>query len=385
LQGVFTSEFVVRDGKFGSPIQILEQANNWAFSANDRGDVLVAAVIDGDVYALNFDAGVGTWSRPTLIENTAAPMLVVSGALDHQGNAIVVFSDFAIGGGGGWNRYIPGTGWGDSRTDAIAGQKRVALANNGLAVLVHSVPGEIVNAYTLARGATQWSGPEGFVAAGSGWLTMPLGNSVLATYADNRSRTYLGKIYSPGTGWSAPEAIGTPGGDANSLSGDSRGDTALLTWTETSGVRARLYDRGEWGPTVLLGSAWGGNSSATAGEHALVTWAEAGPSQDSSEIRVRRYSKSSGWNEPTSLGLATQFGSNTVMMSGSGAALAAWTDGDAVTYRRQLPEANWDVSRRIKGSGAGDVLDVWAADTLSGEAIMIWRVEDNGFWSARFE
>ena len=312
-----------------------------------------------------------SWGTPARIgeeANRAQPSDVV---IDDSGNAIVVWSQLDGTGVGRVyaDRYVAGSGWGTPEVininngsgDALGPQ--IALDGSGNAIAV-------------------WLQKDG-AAIGS----------IYGTVYANR--------YVAGSGWGAPEVIGSGSGNATfpDIAMNKNGD-AIAGWgqkdngTGIISIYANRYRAGSgWGTATVIE-----NDDTNADEpeiavdssgNAIALWTESDGTNDS--VHANRYAAGSGWGTAANIGIVTGgVDHQDLAMDKNGNAIAVWDQSDGTVHRiytnRYAPGAGWGTAITLENE-AGDAFRPKIAIDGSGNAIVVWDQQVGSIaeiWAKRY-
>lgn len=333
-------------GHAGLP-QIAMDANGNAVAVWQQNDGTFTSI-----YANRFAAGSG-WGSAQLIENLVGDLYQPRIAMDSGGNAIAVWSSqydriYA-------NRYVAGGGWGTAqRLDSMSGgNPDIVMDPSGSAIVV-------------------WQGSD---INGSG------------IYA---------RFFSTGSGWSAPQLIGTRNG-ADSVNNarivvDGNGN-AIAVWSQSNGtsynLTANRYTQGiGWGTAqpieTLSREADEADIAMNASGDAVVVWRDRtldgnGNLVDAPVYAVR-YTPGSGWGTVQRLDSGTNYGYvldvPRVAIDAQGNAIAVWHDydgaGQRIYARRYVAGSGWGALEQLQSPTGNDAWRPDVAMDANGNAIAVW-------------
>ncbi|HJU83044.1 MAG TPA: hypothetical protein VJ600_02435 [Holophagaceae bacterium] len=201
-------------------------------------------------------------------------------------------------------------------------------------------------------------------------------------------------------GWSSPQALdpnlGTYG-DLMSLAGDPVSGNAFAVWMETDPTSGHTVpwaarftaSTGMWGDYRAIsdgfadGTALGHTSIATDGQgNAMAIWAQSTTSSGSRNDLFAAYFKSGvGWQARTLLsdGAHSVDDLPKVVMDGTGAAIAVWTETNG-TYSQMwgahFTGGVWAASAQLASDSLGSATPPGIAMDGSGNAVLVWAQPD---------
>jgi FG-GAP-like repeat len=313
------------------------------------------------IWANRYIAGQG-WGMATLIEDNTGDARGPWVAMDGNGNAVVVWSQYDGVYLSIWaNRYVAGEGW-------------------GTATLIETNPGDA----DFTR-----------VAMNNGGRAMALWRQT-----DGSEVSIWASRFVDGDGWGSPTLLETNSGEASEtwIAMDNHGN-AMAVWRQTDGVDLSIWanrfivDDG-WGVPTLIEHAPGFASFPhvvfESNGNALVVWYQ-GPDSNNRSIWANHYIVGEGWDSPTLLenNPGSAQGPD-VAIDGSDRAIAVWRQFDGVDIsiwaNRYVPGEGWGGPTLIETNPGEAVRPAVAMDT-SGNAVVVWIQFDgtnDSVWANRY-
>lgn len=376
--------FQTRDGHFGAPKRLLSrQYNFFPKPIGTKAGHVALNWSDGlspsSMLVNMFDPKSETWSETSPArgdaQNSYGDGCI---GLSESGQAFAVASGTAPS----WNRY-DGVAWGTPTKLGVGEHDfRCALADDGTALLVWEVfDGSATTFFAATQSSNnQRSATKTLWIGGTVWGVRRLGPGLVVFIAHQDDRALYAHVYRPADGWLAPQAITAAGADVNVVAYDTDESAAIFVWADASKVmKASVFDGTTW--TVHdLGSLSSGASGAGArvgrSGH-IVSWGTGGNNY------AAQFTLAGGWGEPAKLGAAIgiDYG-QTVEVDTSGNALAAWSTGSAITWRR-APHGTreWSDVHLIEDQ---DAFAVFSTIDASGNVMLVWS-NPLGVWASRFD
>lgn len=372
--------FQSRDGVFRKPLRLTTQSTiNLDVSGNRAGHV-VASWSDGatpaSAFAVSFDPVVGAWGAPAALEkDNANAHDFVSVALNQKGDAFSVTGNTVAA----WNRAARGV-WGNASATGIAQTRRVALADDGVAMTVwENIVGSDWQCFAASLAAdNKWSTTTTLQNQARSWGVVAYGSGFLAFQAHDPNRQMFSRVFDPTQGWLSPKPITAADSSANYVSYKTLAPEALFTWNDSKGrMQASLFNGEAW-TSEELGPVGGGTNSSVGPKGHLATWLY------NKNAYAARYDAASGWADPITLGPTTAEDHGPgAAMDESGNALAAWPEGGSISWRRSPHGSlDWLDAQQIKDQDPYGA--VFAAGNAAGEVVLVWA-NPLGLWASRFE
>ncbi|MBW2550881.1 MAG: hypothetical protein JRE19_09530 [Deltaproteobacteria bacterium] len=289
-------------------------------------------------------------------------------AMDPQGNAIAVWSQWSGTRGNVWsNRFTPSEGWGtaertEANTEHDAWNPQVAMDPQGNAIAVWATAVTVEsedtiemtyyriwsNRFTPTDG---WGSPEPVDEhEDNTWnpqIAMNAQGNAIAVWEHNvgRSTHIWSNRFTPSSGWGKPVRIDSPddgGHQARSpqVALDAQG-RALAVWLQGGGIWSnRCTPTGDWGTAERISDDVDSNRPQLAmnsSGDAIAGWHQGDGERNN--LWASRFSRSNGWETPELIEEeeGTAYGPQ-VVMDPQGRAVAVWNQWDGERYRIW---ANW--------------------------------------------
>jgi len=352
------------------------------------------------------------WGTPVIVKTTRSP-IGTDVAVDHDGNAIAVWSD--EGGSGdhnAWsNRYTLGGGWGTAvsfQNDATGGSftlPQIAVDPDGNATamwgtFLQSALESTVRSARFTPGAG-WGTP-GSVETVMGGLGGPVlavdpAGHVTAVWTANNG-TVRSARHTAGTGWTTPGSIEADTGTAASVQVVVDHDgSATAAWVQHDGSRWNAWSNrytsgGGWGTALLLESSDAGDAGTP---HVAVdpdgrvtaVWVE----RDEPAVGVpfhiwsARYIPGEGWGTPVLIGNAEESAGNIdIAVDPNGSATAVWqqanVSGNDIWSNRYTLGGGWGTPVLVEQE-AGDARAPRVVVDSDGIATVAW-LQPDGQWQS---
>ena len=351
--------------------QVAFDANGNAIAVwGESNGISNGATINHDIWVNHYSAGSSSWGTAQRIESLGGTGFNPQIAVDNSGNAVVVWQQYGVGGGGGDDIYAntysaADTAWGNEQ---ILDTSSLSDEDPQIAVDASGVP------YVV----WQQGGSSG-TSIRSAWY-----------FAANGA----GEDYRDGS-WSTPETIssGTVYSESPQIAFDGNGN-GMAVWREHDGTGGDLYDI--FAASITVGNPWGTPQlieSDNFGEaqtpqvamsstgDAIVVWHH--DYGGDIEIKANRYiSSSDSWQ-----GLITLEGDNNsyfpeVAMDDKGNAIVVWEQsgtGSASVRSRRYSVVNdaWGTSEELS-DGTNSSTSPQVSFGASGHAAVVYKALFNG-------
>ncbi|MCI1192805.1 hypothetical protein MOJ79_13240 [Calidifontimicrobium sp. SYSU G02091] len=342
-------------------------------------------------------------AAPQLIETGPGHAGVPEIAMDASGNAVAVWeqndgtflSIYA-------NRYTAGSGWGSAQLiESMTGdtyQPRIAMDSGGNAIAVWSSQYDRIHANRYVAGGG-WGTAQRLDGAigGNPDIGMEPSGSAIAVWqgSDINGAGIYARLYSTGSGWSAPQLIGI-GNGADSVNNariavDGSGN-AIAVWSQSNGtsynLTANRYTQGSgWGTAqpieALSREADAANIAMNANGDTVVVWRDRinnGNDVVDAPVYAIRYTPGSGWGTAQRLDSGTNYGYvldvPQVAIDASGNAIAVWHDydgaGQRIYARRYVAGSGWGALEQLQSPTGNDAWRPDVAMDANGNAIVVW-------------
>lgn len=311
------------------------------------------------------------------------------------------------------SRYVPGTGWEaavnlQSSGITDAGHPTVAMDANGNAIALWtewSPTGNISSAYYTAGAGWSAAVP---VEQQSGSAGRPrvgfdgAGNAIAIFRVTNGSGqiTIWANRYVPGTGWGTAQALEAPtiyNSERARLAVSKNGD-AFAIWEKANGVNpddvlASRYDSvNGWGTPEVVDTSADNAAGASIGVddqgNAIALWHQRDVTANARQMYARRYVPGTGW------GAAQQLSGDhgawgRIGVSANGHAVALFPEQDDLRYSIYDPSTGWSTAASLQ-NGDDSVSEPHIAVDTAGNATVMWlrANENSGFedvWAARLD
>jgi hypothetical protein len=209
--------------------------------------------------------------------------------------------------------------------------------------------------------------------------------------------------FTPTTGWGTAQPIGTNNtGDASSpqVAVDPNGN-GLAVWNQFDGTRftiwaTRFTPTTGWSTAQLIGTETGDAASAQvvvdSSGNALATWSQFDGTRRS--IWANRFTPATGWSAAQRIGTNTSEGAHSphVAVDPSGNALAVWYQFDGgrsnVWANRFTPSTGWGTAQLAETDNTGDASSPQVAVDPNGNALAVWSHHPDftrsTIWANRF-
>jgi hypothetical protein len=379
-----------------------------------------------DLWANHYTRAAG-WGTPAPIEaDDTGSVVSATTAVDHNGNAIVVWQQCESTLCNIWSdRHTPSGGWGapvlvetDDTGDVRGGGGRgqVAVDPDGNAIVVwHQSDGTRYNVwsnrYTPSGG---WGTPvpvetdDTGDAGGAQVAVDPNGNAIVVwlqfvPQPGGRIHSDLwSNRYTPSGGWGTAVLVGPLAqGDAAGpqVAMDPNGN-ATLVWVQTyvaNVIWSRRYTpSGGWGPAVSIDSStwpvYGLDVVVDRDGNATAIW----EGTDGWDIWSSHYTNtpSGGWGQAVPVQTDDIGGSSPQLaVDSAGNVMAVWVESDgnspwSVWSRRYTPKEGWGVPVLVETDDTGDAAYPVVAVDARGNATAVWHQSDGvrfNIWSNHFE
>ncbi len=304
-----------------------------------------------DIWASRFVPGVG-WSTPQLIETDAGFAIHPEVAVDPQGNAVAMWSQWDGTRYAPWaNRFVPGVGWGMAE------------------LLETGDPDDAFNPQVAVD-------PEG---------------NAIAVWSQGDGSSIWANRFVPGVGWGTAELLEADVGNARDpqIAVDPQGN-AVAVWQQWDGSRISIWANRfvpgvGWGTAELLETDDAGNAvnpqiAVDPEGNALAVWQQSDGNR--TNIRTNRFMPGVGWGtaelietdvdnaRDPQIAIDSQGNAVAVWSQGDGTRFNIWAnrfEGDIVPPDRAIPP--WVIAA---GIGAG------VAAAVAGVALLLWRRRAGG-------
>jgi len=371
---------------------------------------------DKEFRELNLQAG--GWGSPAAIDinliNASYPRV----AVDQLGNAIAVWEQAdGVRSNISANRYIVGTGWGNStlieNNDAgDAYNPQVAINQSGYAIAVWEQSDGTrsnisANRYIVGTG---WGTPTLIEADSTGDAYNPQVAVDQSGYAiavweqsDGTHSNIWSNHYDVGTGWGTPTLIEADStGDAYNpqIAVDQTGN-AVVVWEEFNGSRSNIsanrYDIGRgWGTSALIeiddaGDAYNPQVAVNQTGYAVAVWEQSDGTR--SNIWSNRYDVGTGWGTATLVETdnAGDARNPQVAFYQSSDAIAVWEQSDgtrsSIWANRHVGDTGWGDPLSVETDNAENAYSPQVAANYVGIAVVVWEQSDStrsDIWANRY-
>jgi hypothetical protein len=338
-----------------------------AISAN--GDAVVVWSVNTGVTAYNIWANhytsSGGWETAQTIESGAGSATFPEVAIDNQGNAMAIWSQF-----NGTdtnimvNQFSPVSGWGAEQTiesmNGLATFPDIAFDPSGNAMAVWTQPSAgIVYVWSnrYVPGTTGWEGPQQVETnssnASNARIAFDSAGNALAVWVQNNGGIHnsWANRYTPTGGWQSAQRI-----DNDDMSAvyspkiiiDNNGD-AIAVWSQDNGSFESI-----WATRYLVSSGWetaekiqSGDTSVEAGDvniaiggnnHAIAVWYQSDGSLR--KIWANEFIPGSGWSTPELIGDTNFAQYPDIAIDNDGNAIAVWTEYDGFEFNVMASQYN---------------------------------------------
>jgi len=403
LSTAFSWSFTTEDGSWGSA-ELIESDNaghtfDPQIAFDNNGNALaVWEQYDGtrnSIWANRFD---GTnWGSAVLIEtDNTGSALVPQIAMDSNGNALAVWSQFYGTRDSIWANRFDGTNWGsaeliESDNAGHARDPQIAMDSNGNALAVwEQFDGIWANRFD----GTNWGSAALIDSDNAGDASDPQiamdsnGNALAVWQQYDGIRNNIWANHFDGTSWGSAALIETGAGSARDpqIAFDNNGN-ALAVWRQNDGTRnsiwANRFGGTSWGSAALIDSDNARNAldpqiAFDNNGNALAVW------QQYDGIRNNIWANRFGG---TSWGSAELIESDNaghafypqIAMDSNGNALAVWQQFDGTRnniWANRFDGTNWGNAALIESDNAGGARDPQIAFDNNGNALAVWRQND---------
>lgn len=329
-----------------------ESSNSAKVVMNAAGDGLAMWRQVNRIIVSHYVVGTG-WSVPEPISPGGLVSVVWPDvAMDESGNVVVVWAhrdasaEYHIWGA----TYEANVGWGPAArigpTGSVASLPNVAIdSSTGTAIAVwEQENGSVHDIWVSRRDKGQWSAPmlleENTDDARSAQVVMGGDGHAIATwYLFGESQTWA-RIFTPQTGWGAPELVSEGiGGVAMDADGN-----AMIAHVQSGSIWARRYlvDGGWLDPTPIETMTGVANSPSLASDprgNAIALWFQRSDVDTRADIWANRFTVRDGWGTPVLIELSEIGDAYTPR-------LAVGANGDVVGLWPQYSEPEGTPSRR---------------------------------------
>lgn len=418
----FSWSFTTEDGNWGTAT-LLEsdtgEASSPQIAIDNSGNALAVWMQNESIWANRYSKTNGSWGTPTLIEAKTGIARLPKISTDSNGNAVAVWIQFDDLQFSIWaNRYTIADGsWGQAvlieQSVEDATVPEIAVDSNGNALAVWSQWN--IDRYSI------WANR--YSVTNDSWGTVELiggipddasypqievdasGNALAVWYQrEGTQKSIWGNRYDMSNdSWGTAKRIGTDGGVVRPsgsfvdntqfiprIAIDDSGN-AWTVWSQTDGTRDNIWAsrysvaNDSWGTAMMIetndGDARAPQISVDSSGNALAIWYQSDGSLDTT--RFNRYSvSSSSWGTAAPIAPnAGQSYAQQISYDNSGNALAVWKEADGAKFdiracRYNADDGSWSTSALIE-TDTGSADNPQIAIASSGDALAVWEQDDD--------
>lgn len=376
----FEAEFRSRDGVFREPEQVnVGAAASLFLRGNDVGDLIATWTdlqVTSSVEAMVFDAELGTWTTPQLIENDdqlafSRPVAAVA----PNGDSIVAWQ------GGGWTRYAGG--WSTATVGESIVLPSVALGADAALAVTNAMGG--ASYQRLPNGVNEWGAAETLLMGGQVDAIDAVAGGFIAV--GTRDGELLAGQSEPGGAWSEFESLGAIE-QLQRVRISTHGDAAAVAWVDlgeppaesenlspVTRPAARVFAEDAWSEPLALPEGaelpW---ISVAAGGRALAVWKQGNAVSGSS------FSARQGWTQAQQLAEQSQL-APTGAVDAAGNLMVVWPSSQVISVQRQASGAEWQTLEQLDSQVT---VTLWSHVDRQGRVNLVWQ-NGSGIWWTRFE